>query len=245
MQDHHADLIGRSRKRAKTRENVTTDEAGALLRDADDKQTAVRASSERDEVMAWGDTYGCDYCGEIWVEPSKNSVKKSFGGMHAFMASHGFRRTPDGYEQANLMIDDFIDQARGKFQREHLYCSFSSSESDEERCEVCGEYWVEPSKNSIKKKLGGMHKFMASHGLRRTPGGYKEASLMIDDLIAQEREDFIREHQYCEGASSPSSSSSEYYYPHGGTRQHEVCALLRQARDLLGGLPRDNSRLRS
>ena len=83
MQDHHADLIGRSRKRAKTlqreRENVTTDEAGAPLRDADDKQTAVRASSERDEVMAWGDEVRCEGCGKIWVEPSKNSMKKSGG----------------------------------------------------------------------------------------------------------------------------------------------------------------------
>ena len=216
MQDHHADLIGRSRKRAKTlqreRENVTTHEAGAPLRDADDKQTAVRASSERDEVMAWGDEVRCEGCGKIWVEPSKNSMKKSFGGMHQFMRSYGFRRTPDGYEQANLMIDDFIDQEREKFKREHQNCSYTSSESDEERCEVCGEVWVEPSKNSIKKSFGGMHKFMASHGLRRTPGGYQEANRMIDDLIAQEREDFIREHQYCEGASSPSSSSSEYYY---------------------------------
>ena len=205
-------------------------------------------SSERDGVMAWGDEERCEVCGEYWVEPSKNSMKKSFGGMHQFMRSYGFRRTPDGYEQANLMIDDFIDQEREKFKREHqpyTNCSYTSSESDEVRCEVCGEVWVEPSKNSIKKSFGGMHKFMASHGLRRTPGGYQEANRMIDDLIAQEREDFIREHQYCEGASSPSSSSSEYYYPHGGTRQHEVCALLRLARDLLGGLPRDNSHLRS
>ena len=173
-------------------------------------------SSERDAVMAWGDEEICEGCGEIWVEPSKNSKKKSFGGMHSFMAAYGFRRTPDGYEEANRMIDDLIDQEREKFKMEHENCIYSSSsysyssESDEERCEVCDEYWVEPSKNSMKKKLGGMHKFMAIHGLMGQPGGYKEASLMIDDLIAEEREDFIREHQYCR-AYIPSSSSSEYW----------------------------------
>ena len=84
-------------------------------------------SSERDGVMAWGDEERCEVCGEYWVEPSKNSMKKSFGGMHSFMRSYGFRRTPDGYEQANRMIDDFIDEEREKFKREHQNCEGASS----------------------------------------------------------------------------------------------------------------------
>ncbi|WZN62927.1 hypothetical protein HKI87_06g44720 [Chloropicon roscoffensis] len=147
--------------------------------------------------MAWGDELRCEGCGEIWVEPSKNSLKKSFGGMHKFMAAVGLRRTPDGYEQANLIIDSLIDFARKSFRMEHQNCSYTSSESDEERCEVCGEIWVEPSKNSIKKSFGGMHNFMRSHGLKCQPGGYKEANLIIDNMIAQDREDFRMDHQNC------------------------------------------------
>ena len=172
--------------------------------------------------MAWGDEERCEDCGEVWVEPSKNSVKKSFGGMHQFMASHGIRRTPDGYEQANLMIDDIIDQKRENFRIEHQNCRYSEGNEDMYpvvrcqrcggyRCVGCGEHWVKPSKNSIVKSSGGMHNFMRSYGLKGVPGGYQEAKVIIERMIAQDREEFIQEHQYCHPyprASSPSSSSS-------------------------------------
>ena len=147
--------------------------------------------------MAWGDELRCEGCGEVWVEPSKNSTVKDYGGMHNFMRSHGIRRQPGGYMQANLIIDQFIAQDRGNFQQEHQNCRYTSSESDEERCEVCGEVWVKPSKNSIVKSSGGMHNFMRSYGLKGVPGGYKEAKLIIERMIAQDREDFIQEHQNC------------------------------------------------
>ena len=65
---------------------------------------------------------------------------------------------------------------------------------DELRCEGCGEVWVEPSKNSTVKAYGGMHNFMRSYGLKGVPGGYKEAKLIIERMIAQDREDFIQVH---------------------------------------------------
>ena len=167
-------------------------------------------SSERDGVMAWGDEERCDFCGEVWVEPSKNSMVKDYGGMHNFMRSYGIRRQPGGYEEANLLIDQFIAQDRRNFKREHQNCRYRSSERDEERCEVCGEAWVEPSKNSIKKSFGGMHNFMRTYGLMLQPGRYEQANLIIEKMIAQDKEKFIREHQYCR-PSSPSSSSSEYW----------------------------------
>mmetsp|Transcript_50 Transcript_50/g.195 ORF Transcript_50/g.195 Transcript_50/m.195 type:complete len:117 (-) Transcript_50:1334-1684(-) len=114
--------------------------------------------------------------------------------MHNFMRSHGIRRQPGGYMQANLIIDQFIAQDRRNFQQEHQNCRYTSSESDEERCEVCGEVWVKPSKNSIVKSSGGMHNFMRSYGLKGVPGGYKEAKLIIERMIAQDREDFIQVH---------------------------------------------------
>ena len=178
--------------------------------------------------MAWGDTLKCEGCGEVWVEPSKNSLKKKFGGMHNFMATNGLRRTPDGYEEANRMIDYLIDFARKSFRSHHQKCRYWSSERNKDmypvvrcqrcggyRCEGCGEHWVKPSKNSIVKSSGGMHNFMRSYGLKGVPGGYKEAKVIIERMIAQDREEFIQEHQYCHlypRASSPSSSSSEYYY---------------------------------
>ena len=64
------------------------------------------------------------------------------------------------------------------------------------RC-VCGKKWVEPSRNSVVEPFGGMHNFLASYGLKPTPDGYEDGKVIIDAMIAQDREAFRMEHQNC------------------------------------------------
>ena len=73
---------------------------------------------------------------------------------------------------------------------------------------VCSKKWVEPPKNSVMKSFGGMHNFMASHGLKPTPDGYKEGNALADAFIALDRDNFIREHQNCHLAQNLESEES-------------------------------------
>ena len=47
---------------------------------------------------------------------SNKSITASWGGMHNFMDSHGIKRDPEGYQEANELIDAFrqadIEEAR-------------------------------------------------------------------------------------------------------------------------------------
>ena len=97
--------------------------------------------------------------------------------MHNFEISR-HRRQPGGYMQANLIIDQFIAQARRNFQQEHQNCRYTSSESDEERCEVCGEFgsFEEPWKSS-----GGMHNFADLTASRHCPAGTRRPNSLSND----------------------------------------------------------------